>query len=148
MDGIISRRPGAIVRFAMPVLLLILAAVITSGFLFYFPETIVAKASVIKPAAPQAYYEAEARIRKKYLSGFRGLDSIDVAVGIGLPKRNDIKRVKFTIVKDSDSKDNFMIRLFLPHSASIMDPHVMNTPGDAIEIMILLEKRSLREIVF
>lgn len=146
MDRIISRRPGAIVRFAVPALLVILAVVISSGFLFYFPETIVAKATKIE-STPKAVY-TDVQIKKRYLASFSTGDSIDVAVGAVLPPRRDIRRVKFNILTPAGVHDDFKVRLFWSQNDSIVSAHILNKPDQPTEIMLLPGKRSLKDIIF
>lgn len=148
MDRIISRRPGAVVRFTMPILLVMLAVVSGSGFLIRYPQTVNAKASHVRTDSSGSLLYAESRIKRKYLNSICSKDSIDIVFRNGLARKNVSVRVKFDTVASRDPNDDPIIRLFFPRHATNLTLPRAGTYEGSPEILISLGRRSLRSIIF
>lgn len=146
MNEIISCRPGFIVRYALPILAIIVTIVIGGAYFIRYPEIVFTKASLVRSSDPEGAFYAECTIKRKYFEKLKGKDSIYLAFRRGLLKQNVFTKMKFKIL--SNPKEDFRIRIFLRTGRSIPNQVMIVGTNEPVDILIMTGDKTLKEIIF
>ncbi|MBN9386358.1 MAG: hypothetical protein J0H74_36710 [Chitinophagaceae bacterium] len=76
MDGVISRRPGVAVRFALPTIILVLILVLGGAWGLHYPQTISTLSTIAYPTRAGMPAYADVSIPQKYFGVLRDVRSV------------------------------------------------------------------------
>jgi len=147
MHGIISRRPGFTVRFALPAVLMILVLVVGSAWMIHYPQTIASRAIIYFPPEPGASPYADVSIQKEHFVTIRAMQSVRFFFKSGPYAGKGLLTGDFKFILSQDPGDDLKIRILLPGIPAGQRETKTTEQGDPVDILIVVRNMRLLERV-
>jgi hypothetical protein len=147
LQVIISRRPGLMVRFSLPVFFIIFIVILGTTWAIQYPEMVQSEAVIMDAYDPSGPLCAEVTLHKRYLKKMRSKVSVQFLFKTGPFRKMGFLSGRLVHVSHQDARDSFRVRIVLPE---IVAHHEVIEKEDRMkfDVLIKIEDKRLLQRIF